>query len=213
MKSVIHGIGKVEREDLATIEALKTDLYGQVRFTDLSGTRPWKQSPHVLVTLPPSTLVLYHLLFEDATGANYRPIDALRQFWRRPQPCLSSAAMNSSLAPARLAAMLTASISRRATPLVSGLRYLRGALIATWPIIEDQGNRFVFDYAVMQQFDIPATVLPADSIVKNRTHPSGNMYRTQLLILGVGVGLLMVVMIFLLWMTRQLYQARRSLAC
>ncbi len=207
---VIHGIGKVEREDLATIEALKTDLYEQVRFTDLSGLSLEAISARV-AALPPSSIVLYHLLFEDATGAKYRPIDALRQLAATSTvPILGG--YEQFIGAGALGGYVY-SIDQQARQAAQlGLRYLRGAPIVTLPIIEDQDNRFVFDYAVMQQFGISPAVLPADSIVKNHNVSFWEMYRPQLITLGVGVGLLMVVMIFLLWMTRQLYQARRSLA-
>ena len=207
---VVHGVGKVEREDIATIEALKTSLRGQVRFTDLSNLSLEAIAARV-ATLPKSSIVLYHLLFEDAIGAKYRPIDALRQLATTSAvPILGG--YEQFIGAGALGGYVY-SIDQQAREAEQlGLRHLRGAPIATLPVIEDQGNRFVFDYAVMQQFDISAAAVPIDSIVKNRDVSFWEMYRPQLIVLGVGVGLLMVVTMFLLWMTRQLYQARRSLA-
>ena len=74
---IIHGVSPADLEEVAAIETMQEGMRGRVRFTDLS-TLPLPEIKARVASLPKTSLVLYHLMLQDAAGSSFRPTDALR---------------------------------------------------------------------------------------------------------------------------------------
>ena len=86
---LVYGTGQAEREYIQPVDILRKELDEQAQITDLSGLS-LDEIKHQVETLPPSSIVLYELMFEDAAGERYRPIDELRELTAAsPVPVIS----------------------------------------------------------------------------------------------------------------------------
>ncbi len=204
---IVRGVSPADREDVAELERMKQALRGQVRFTELS-TLPLPEIKARVASLPQSSLVLYHLMLKDVAGNHHRPIDVLRDLAAvSPVPILSgyrqfvgAGAMGGSVMDVAQQAQTVAAI---------GLRLLRGE-VAIPPILA-QSNQFVFDYALLQRFGISPAALPTESVITNHEISFWEMHQPQVGAISAGFSVLLLVLAFLLRMTRQVNRARRAL--
>jgi diguanylate cyclase (GGDEF)-like protein/PAS domain S-box-containing protein len=105
------------------------------------------------------------------------------------------------------------SIDQQARDAVQiSLRFLRAEAMNSIPIVQDESNRFIFDHLALQRFDIPLSLLPPDSIIKNRQFSFWELYQPQIIATGMGIVGLLFLVVFLLGMTRQLNHTRLALA-
>jgi PAS domain S-box-containing protein len=205
---IVRGASPADLEEGAGIERMEQTLRGQVRFTDLA-TLPLPEIKAHVASLPKSSVVLYHLMLQDAAGNNHRPIDVLRQLAAvSPVPILSgyrqfvgAGALGGSVVDVGQQAQSAADLA---------LRLLRGE-DATPPILEQSGQ-FVFDYTLLQRFGISLETLPAESVITNHEMTFWEMHQPQLGAILAGFILLLLGLAFLLRMTRQVNRARRALA-
>jgi diguanylate cyclase (GGDEF)-like protein/PAS domain S-box-containing protein len=84
--------------------------------------------------------------------------------------------------------------------------------LSTNPIAQDESNRFIFDHVALQRFDIPLSLLPPDSIVKNRQYSFWELYSPQIIAASAGGVVLLLLVVYLLGLTRQLHRTRRALS-
>jgi ABC-type uncharacterized transport system substrate-binding protein len=75
---LVYGTGQAERQWIQPVYILHKALGEQARLTDLSGL-PFDQIKQRVAALPPTSIVLYELMFIDASGKNYRPVDVLQE--------------------------------------------------------------------------------------------------------------------------------------
>ncbi|WP_169727813.1 ABC transporter substrate binding protein [Desulfovibrio inopinatus] len=81
------------------------------------------------------------------------------------------------------------------------------------PVIEgDKANRYFFDYAVLDRFDIDPSLLPSDTIFLNRPHTIWEEYKTVLFIVLIFTAMLILFCTFLAIYTIRLRNVRRMLA-
>ena len=78
--ALVQGVGALdkEKENRLPVEAFRQEMSGKVRITDLSPF-PLSEIKRRVATLPKSSVVLFNIMFEDAAGVKYRPVDALRE--------------------------------------------------------------------------------------------------------------------------------------
>jgi hypothetical protein len=175
---VVHGVGRADQEFIQPVDALIQVMGGQVRFIDLSNL-PLTEIKARVATLPRSSVVLYTLMFEDAAGVKYRPIDALRELTAASVvPVISG--YDQFIGTGTIGGYLYSIDQQARAAAQIGLRILRGEAAGAIPIYKDQTNRFIFDHPALQRFGIPLSALPPDSIIKNRQYSVWERYWSQI---------------------------------
>ena len=207
--AVVHGVGKEDREYIYSADDLKKELGGQIRITDMSDL-PLVEIKRQVQVLPPSSVVLYELMFEDAAGVRHRPIDVMRELAAASAvPVISS---HDHFIGTGAVGGYMYSIDRQAGQAARmGLRILRGETAGKIPVLRDQSSSFVFDHAALQRFGIPLSALPPGSIIKNRQYSVWELYRTQLITIAVIMLVLLLLVIFFGMLVKRLNSARMAM--
>lgn len=206
---LVYGAGQLERQWIQPVDILQEALGGRARITDLSGL-PLDQIKQRVAALPPSSIVLYELMFTDAAGKNYRPVDVVQELIAiSPVPVISG--YDQYIGTGSIGGYMYSTEQQARDAGRIGIRILRGEDVSAIPIQQDQSNCFVFDYLALQRWHIPLSVLPADSIIKNRQYSLWEQYRPQLISLSVAVMGLLALVVDLGIVTRRLIIARQIL--
>jgi PAS domain S-box-containing protein len=207
---VVHGVGEADHEDIYAVDEMKAALRGRVRFTDLSDL-PLAEIKRRVAVLPESSIVVYHLMFEDAAGVKYRPIDVLRELTGAsavPVIC----GYDQFIGTGAIGGYVYSIEQQARVAARAGLRILRGEPVSPISITTDQGNRFMFDYPVLQRYGVLPSTLPPDSIVKNQEPTLWERYRLQMIFIGLGFAVLILLVAFLAELTRRLNTTRLALS-
>ncbi len=208
--AVVQGIGKADQEFNTPLDALKDDLGGQVQLTDWSNL-PLAEIKQRAAALPPSSIIFYQLLFKDAAGVKYRPIDVLRELVNvSAVPVISKYDHFIGLGTVGGYMYSLEQVAGEAARL--GARILRGEAARDIPVANYQSCRFIFDHLALQRYNIPLSALPAGSIIKNRQYTFWEEYRPQLLSAGVVIAALTMLVVYLGILTNRLGAARRALS-
>jgi len=177
---LVYGTGQAERQWIQQVELLQQALGGQAQLTDLSGL-PLEQIKQRVTALPSTSIVLYELMFIDAAGKNYRPVDVLQELIDvSPVPVISG--YDQFIGTGTIGGYMYSTEQQTRDAAQIGMRILRGEDVSSIPVQKDQSNRFIFDHLALQRFDIPLSDLPPDSIIKNRQYSAWELYRTQIII-------------------------------
>ncbi len=207
---IVRGVGPADQEYIQTILTLQEKMKGQIKFTDLSELPP-SEIKQRLVKLPKTSIVFYHLMFEDADGNKHRPIDALRELAAVSSvPVISG--YDQFIGIGTIGGHVY-SIAQQARDAVQiGLRVLRGEAVSSIPFKENQTNPFIFDHLALRHYNIPLSFLPPDSTIKNRQYSFWELYRTQIIFAASIFALLLMLVVFLGVVTRDLTKARTDLS-
>ncbi|MBN1978696.1 MAG: GAF domain-containing protein [Anaerolineae bacterium] len=207
---IVHGVGAADRAYLQPVDDLKADLQGQVQVTDWADL-PMEEIKRRAADLSKTSVIAYHLMFEDAAGVAYRPIDALRELAAvSAVPVLSG--YDQFIGTGTVGGYMYSIEQQARAAARMGLRILHGEPASAIPMLTENGNRFIFDHPAMRRYGIPLSTLPPESIVKNRQYSIWEQYRPQLIGLGVGVAGLIILAVYLGILTRRLGAARRALS-
>jgi len=206
---LVHGVELADQTFLPYINAIQTEFCGTMQCTDWSSL-PVSEMIRRAATLPDTAVIVYVLLFEDAAGVKFKPIDVIRQLAAVSfVPVLSG--YDQFIGTGTIGGYLY-SIEEQARAVTQmGLRILRGEPISAMPVQVNQGTRFIFDHEVLRRWNIPLSVLPEGSMLKHGHHSLWEEYHFQLIIAGVGTAGLIVLTIFLSILTRRLHAAREAL--
>ena len=207
---IVHGVGQTDQDYIQPVLTLQEKMKGQIKFTDLSDL-PLSEIKQRVAELPKTSIVLYHLMFEGADGNRYRPIDVAREL-----VTVSSVAVISGydqfIDTGTLGGYMY-SIDQQARDAAQiSLRVLRGEAINTIPIVKNRSDRFIFDHLALLRFGIPLSLLPPDSVIKNRQYSFWELYRTQIIFVTASFTLLLMVVAFLGVVTQHLTKARADLS-
>ena len=203
---LVHGVGEADQSFIQPVDDLKEALHGQVQLTDLSDL-PLAEIKRRVAVLPENSVVLYHLMFEDAAAVKYRPIDVLQELTGvSAVPVISG--YDHFIGTGTLGGYMYSVEQQAREAARTSLRILRGEAMSAMPISTGQGNRFIFDHLVLQRWNIPLSALPPDSIVKNRQYSPWELYRSQIIAVGVGFVGLALLVIVLAGLSRQLNTTR-----
>ncbi len=207
---IVRGAGKVDQEeDIKAVETLKQTLRGRLNIIDWHDLS-LEEIKECAAVLPPTTAILYHLMFEDAAGNKFRPIDALQELAQvAAVPVLSSydqfigtgtvgGCMYSIEQQARLAARL-------------GLRILGGTAASSLPITIGGENQFIFDHLALIRHGIPLAALPPESVVKNRQYSLWELHKGTIIALIAAFMALLLIIAILVVLIRQLTTTRLAL--
>ena len=207
---LVYGTGQAERQWIQPVELLQQALGGQAQLTDLSEL-PLEQIKQRVAAMPPTSIVLYELMFIDAVGKNYRPVDVLQELIAvSPVPVISG--YDQFVGTGTIGGYMYSTEQQTRDAAQIGLRILRGEDVSAIPVQKDQSNRFIFDHLALQRFDIPLSDLPPDSIIKNRQYSVWELYQPQIITAATLIAMLLLMVIFLLVITRQLNRTRLALA-
>ena len=206
---LVHGVGQADQPFLIYLDAITAEFGGQVRLTDWS-TFSLTEMKRRAVALPPTAVIVYTLLLEDAAGVKYRPIDALRELAAvAPIPILTG--YDQFIGTGTIGGYLYSIEQQARLAAQMGLRCLRGESIDTIPALTDHGTRFIFDHRALQRWNSPLTALPPDSIVKNRQYRVWELYRREISGILLGFSVLLVLVGYLARLSRQLHGAKQTL--
>jgi len=207
---IVHGVGQADRNNLPLIDPMRTALSGQLQLTDWSAL-PLSEMKRRAAMLPDTAVIVYALLFEDAAGVRYRPIDALWELTAvSAVPILSG--YDQFIGTGSIGGYLC-SIERQAREAARmGLRILRGEPVSALPIMTNQPGQFIFDQIALQKFDIPLSALPPESIIKNRQYSAWELYRPQIMAIMIAFGVMLILIAFLLRLTHKLNKARDTMS-
>jgi two-component sensor histidine kinase len=206
---LVHGIGKTDRSFMKEPDSLKAAAGPGVELRD------WSQMPFAEIKrqagrLPPSSVILYQLMFEDAAGLKYRPIDAIRELVEASAvPVICS--YDQFLGTGTIGGYMYSIEQQAAAAARAGLRILRGESPASVHSLGSEANRYTFDHAALIRWRIPLSSLPPGSILVNRQYTFWESYRPQIITVGLGFAALVAIVAFLTRLTWQLSGARNAL--
>ncbi len=206
---LVMGAGKIEQGFFDHIQKLQENMKGLVKFTNLSGL-PLTEITQRVAKLPKTSIVLYHPMFEDAKGNKYRPLEVLQELTTASSvPVMGG--YDQFIGTGIIGGYMY-SIDQQARDAAQiSLRILRGEAIDSIPIEQNESDRFIFDHLALQRFDLPLSLLPTDSIVKNRQYSFWELYRTQIILAIASFTLLLLLVAFLGITTQRLSKARSEL--
>jgi len=207
---IVNGVGQADKPNLIHIDTMRKALQRQVQVTDWSYL-PMAEIKRRAAVLPKTSVILYILLFEDAAGVRYRPIDALRKLAAvSAVPILSG--YDHFIGTGTIGGYMY-SIEQQAREAARiGLRIFRGEPVGSIPVITNQGSRFIFDHRALERWDIPTSALPPESIIKNRQYSAWELYRPQIMAIMIAFGVMLILIAFLLRLTHKLNKARDTMS-
>jgi diguanylate cyclase (GGDEF)-like protein/PAS domain S-box-containing protein len=207
---LVMGVGKIEQSFFDHIHKLQENMKGQVRFTNLSGLSLVEVKQQV-AKLPKTSIVLYHPMFEDAKGNKYRPLEVLRELTATASVPVFGG-YDQFLGTGIVGGYMY-SIDQQARDVAHiSLRVLRGEAISSIPIEQNLSSRYIFDHLELRRFGISLSLLPPESIVRNRQYSFWELYQPQIIATSMGMVILLFVVVYLLFVTQQLNRARLALA-
>lgn len=209
---LVHGVGDIDLapDNIRPVREFVRDMEQQVVITDLSGL-PFPEIERRVAILPPSAVVLSHPVFEDAAGVRYNPTTALERLVQASAvPVVNG--FDLSMGTGIIGGKMYSLESQAREAAQIGLRILRGAAVSAIPHAQDHSAPFIVDQLALQRFDIPLSSLPPDTIIRNRQYSFWELYTAQIVAAGTGFAGLLLLVMFLLAVTRKLSQARLELA-
>jgi PAS domain S-box-containing protein len=207
---VVQGVSESDRAFNTPMDILENDLGGQVQLSDWSHLS-LAEIKQRAAALPPSTMIFYQLVLEDAAGAQYRPIDVLRELASVSSvPVISK--YDHFIGTGTIGGYMYSLEQVAGETARLGVRILRGEATDNIPVSPYQSCRFIFDHLALQRYNIPLSALPAESSIKNRQYTLWERYRPQLISLSAAATALALLVTYLGILTRRLDSAHQALS-
>ena len=208
---IVRGAGEADdQEDIRAVDVLKEELRGQIKITDWHNL-PLEAMKQSAAALPPSAAILYHLMFEDAAGNKFRPIDALRELAQTAAvPVLSG--YDQFIGTGTVGGCMYSIEQKARSAARLGLRILHGEAASSLPVTTGGENQFMFDHPALIRHGIPLSALPPDSMVMNRQHSLWEEHRSKIIAVAVVVFGLILVIVILVGLIRQLNKTKLALS-
>lgn len=206
---VVQGTGSADQHFNTPLSVLREGLPLDIRLTSWQDV-PLPEIEKQAADLPPTSVIYYQLMFEDATGARYRPMDVLDKLTAIasiPVVCKYDIFLGHGTIGGYM--MSVEQETRAAAQLA--LRILRGEPVETIPVQKVDAMGFIFDHEMLKKWDIPLSALPAGSTIKNRQFSLWELYRFEAVVLGIVVVILFIVTMILGGLNRKLRRTRQSL--
>ena len=210
--ALVHGVGDIDLapDNIRPVREFVRDMEQQVLITDLSGL-PFPEIERRVAVLPPTAVILSHPVFEDAAGGRFNPTAALERLVQASAvPVVNG--FDLSMGTGIIGGKMYSLESQAREAAQIGLRILRGEAVSAIPHAQDVSGPFIVDHLALQRFDIPLTSLPPDTIIRNRQFSFWELYTAQIVAAAAGFAGLLLMVVFLLAVTRKLSQAREELA-
>lgn len=162
-------------------------LAGQVDIIDLTGL-PLRELRRRVADLPDATAILYTSMYSDGSGTYFPPADALELIAKTANRPIV-VAMETFLGRGGIGGYVVTprAIGEEAAQLA--LRILQGESPSSIPIAEANATRPIFDWRLMQRWDVDASDLPDGSEIRFRSPTAWEQYRWS--IMGIAAALLL----------------------
>lgn len=150
----------------------------KVNFISLRGYN-MEQIKETLAHAPPESLILFLILFQDATGQTFSYSESISAIAASSSIPIYGV-WDFSLGYGLVGGMLTSGYYQGELAAMLAQRILNGEKPAAIPVVKNSPNHYMFDSSQMKRFNIQNAELPPDSIIINDTY-SG---KKQVLILN-----------------------------
>ncbi len=206
---LVYGVGEADREFATPISRLKEQWNGRINLTDWSHL-PLSEIKRRAEKLNRNSAVFYHLMFQDAAGVRYRPIDAVRELAEASAvPVLG--AYYQFIGTGTIGGWMYSIEKDAGKAAKLGLRILRGEPTSEIRPLTDAYQFFIFDHRALQRHGIALSALPEGSIVKNRQYSVWETHRLQIIGILAAFTTMLLVSAVLAGLNRKLRGARREL--
>ncbi|MEO5356086.1 MAG: sensor histidine kinase [Nitrospirae bacterium YQR-1] len=189
----------------------KTAGYGDtVKFTFIDNATLSEVKEAVRNLNTQDSALFYLSFFKDSSGQYYAPSEAIYEIASAANVPMYGA-VDYMLGHGIVGGMLKNSFYQGETAGKLALRILHGEKPGDIPVISESPNSFMFDYNILQKFDIDLSSLPAGANVINK--PETFYYKYKHIIWGVTtlITVLVVFIVILLINIRQRIKAQREL--
>jgi signal transduction histidine kinase len=166
-----------------------------------TGPLPMAQLLRELGSQPPQTVILYHTLFQDGAGETFLPAELVPAFTKAANAPLYGV-YTTQIGRGIVGGYLWSFEKQGAKVAEIALRILRGERAEDIPLVNFDGNAYVFDWRQLQRWNIPERRLPADAIVMFREPSLLERYRYPLIALIAALALQTALIIALLLQRR-----------
>ena len=208
---IVHGMGPIDLSEInyLPIKLLLQEYSGNLTITDLSNF-PLAEIKQRVSSLPQTTLVVYHMMFQDADGNIQQPLRVLKEL--TAVSSVPTIGAYDQFIGEGIIGGYTYSIDSQAREAVGiSLRILRGEKPSDIPVSVNRSNVFIFDQLVLQRYHIPLSSLPPGSIIKNRQFTFWESYRYEIIAALIMGFALVVMVIFLILFSNRLVKTRQTL--
>ena len=206
---LVYGNGKADQAYRHHSVNLKKALQGRVDVTDWSDI-PMTEIKRRAALLTGKSVLVYILMFEDADGVKYRPIDAIKEISSVSSvPVLSG--YDQFIGTGSIGGYMYSIEEQARAAARIGLRLMNGEDVESIPIKRNSATKFIFDHAVLKRFHIDISELPDGSVIKNRQYGIFDLYKKVIIIIISGYYFLSLIVVILFIMNRKLKKARLDL--
>jgi two-component sensor histidine kinase len=207
--AVVIGAGSADRIFRKPVEDLVSAAKGKTRTVVLSD-RAFPDMLSYVAGMKPGSVVIFHILLQDAAGTLFAPLNALKEVAAAsPVPVFVGYDHFVGVGTVGGYTYSIESQTREAARL--GFSILRGERVDATSMDRDAGNRFVFDHAALKRFGYRLSDLPASSLLKNRQLSLRELYPREIAAVATVVAMLVLLAAVLALQTRNLIVARRAL--
>jgi len=158
------------------------------------------------------SVILFTFLFRDASQQFYENsevISRLKAVSRVP----IYGAWDFNLGLGIVGGMLTSGYYQGQKAAEMAIHILSGADIDQMPVVMESPNRYFFDYSLLEQYGIPMSKLPEDSIIINAPKTIIDFYqKNQLIVLTTAIIFLLTIEFILMFFGFKIRKANRKLA-
>lgn len=173
------------------------DKFPNLMFSDINTSLySFKELEQVLEEIKEDTIVLYLSMYMDKTGENLTIPEALvilREHIKVPILRAEIGGIGEGILGGKMISYLEA--GKQAADIIR--KVFNGTPISSIPVVKESTNYYVFDYEVLQKYNIDSKLLPEDSIIQNRKISFFEANRLLVLNTSVVVGFLFILLIVL----------------
>ena len=205
---IVHGVGKADKEFITSIAEMKANIDSNLKIVNWSNLS-LKEIKLRAAKLPSSTVIFYIIMFEDITGERFIPFDVIQELSDVSSvPVLSMIDIFIGSGTIGGSTLGLEQMTRQVVQM--GIRILKGESVSTIQIVPSN-NQFVFDHLALQRYDIPISVLPSGSIIKNQQYTLWEKYRVQLSAIAIANIVLLLLIAFYINLVIKLKKTRLEL--
>jgi signal transduction histidine kinase len=160
---------------------------------------------------PPQTVILYHTLFRDGAGETFLPAQLVPVFTKAANAPLYGV-YTTQIGLGIVGGHLWSFEKQGAKVAEIALRILRGERAEDIPLVDYDGNEYMFDWRQLTRWGIDEARLPPGSVVRFRQATSWELYRWQIVAACAVIAIQGALIAMLLWQRRQRRQAEMQAA-
>lgn len=168
-----------------------TPFKDKVTFISLNDL-PMEQIKEKVAHLPPDSLILYLLFFQDVLGQKFSSDESISQIAASANAPIYGQ-WDFFLGHGLIGGMLTNGYYQGAAAASLTARILDGEKPQDIPVIKQSPNKYMFDYNYLNKYNIDPLLLPSGSIVINQPVSNNNNYFIFALAVILGISFLVFI--------------------